>query len=205
VETNDADQAVSRTPTRGGRPRRSAALLALVLALGSAAAACGGGSASRGVASIGSRSTTTAVQSDAPRVGSSVISYADRLKHAECMRAHGIPDFPDPNPKGGTLLRGGPGSDLDPGNPRFQAAEKSCQALLPNGGAPTPREQTQASVELLKFSRCMRAQGIAGFPDPVQVNGYPGFTFSPTGDLNADSPKFQAAQNACQRFMPPPP
>jgi hypothetical protein len=122
VETSDADQTVSRTPTRGGRPRRSAALLALVVALGLAAAACGGGPASPGVASVGSRSTTTTVPSGAPGAGSSAISYADRLKHAECMRAHGIPDFPDPNPNGGTLLRGGPGSDLNPGNPRFQAA-----------------------------------------------------------------------------------
>ena len=203
MEANGTGPTGSRTSTRGRRPRRSAALLAVV-ALGFAAAACGGGSPSPGVASVGSNTTTT-VQFTAPGAGSSTISYADRLKRAECMRAHGIPDFPDPNPNGGTLLRGGPGSDLDPGNPRFQAAERTCQKLLPHGGKPAPAEQTQANVQALEFSRCMRAHGIADFPDPVQINGYPGFTFRPSGDLNATSPKFQAAQSACQKIMPGPP
>ena len=206
METNGTAPTMSPTPTRRRRTRRSAALLAVVVAaLGLAAAACGGGESSPGVASVGSNSTTTTLQSGVPESGSSAISYADRLKHAECIRAHGIPDFPDPNRNGATLLRGGPGSDLNPGNPRLQAAEKACQKLLSNGGKPTPAEQTQASVQALKFSECMRAHGIADFPDPVQINGYPGWTFNPSGDLNADNPKFQAAQIACQKIMPGPP
>jgi hypothetical protein len=204
VETNGTGPTVSRTPTKGRRPPPSAALLAVVVALTFAAAACGDGSPSPGVASVGPNTTTT-VQSGSAGTGTSAISYSDRLKHAECIRAHGIPDFPDPNPNGGTLLRGGPGSDLNPGNPRLQAAEKACQKLLLNGGKPAPVEQTQASVQALKFSQCMRSHGIAAFPDPVQINGYPGFTFRPSGDLNADNPKFQAAQIACQKIMPGPP
>jgi hypothetical protein len=206
VETNGTGPTASRTAMTRRRARRLAAPLAVVVALWLAAAACGGGRPSASVASVGSKSkTTTSGQSSPPEAGSSATSYADRLKHAECMRAHGIPDFPDPNQNGATLLRGGPGSDLNASDPRFQAAETACQKLLPNGGQPTPAEQIPASVELLKFSQCMRAHGIADFPDPVQVNGYPGFTFRPSGDLNPDNPKFQAAQGACQKFMPPPP
>jgi hypothetical protein len=44
------------------------------------------------------------------------------------MRAHGITYFPDPS-SSGPIAR--PGSDLDPNNPQFQAAEKACQSLMP--------------------------------------------------------------------------
>jgi hypothetical protein len=63
---------------------------------------------------------------------------AQALKYAQCMRAHGISDFPDPNSQGGIALSPKPGGDLDPHNPRFQAANKACQHYLPgNGGSPS--------------------------------------------------------------------
>lgn len=46
-------------------------------------------------------------------------------KYAECMRANGIPDFPDPS-GGGLQLHVTPGSDLNPHNPTFQNASKLC-------------------------------------------------------------------------------
>jgi hypothetical protein len=46
-------------------------------------------------------------------------------KFSQCMRANGIPDFPDPTGQG-LQLSGGPGSDLSPRNPTFQAASKLC-------------------------------------------------------------------------------
>jgi hypothetical protein len=57
------------------------------------------------------------------------------LRYSQCMRAHGIKDFPDPT-NGGLQLRAGPGSDLDPNSPTFQAAQNACQHFLPgsNGG-----------------------------------------------------------------------
>ena len=59
---------------------------------------------------------------------------AQALKYAECMRAHGIPDFPDPNNQGNFdfAVPKGSGSGLDPHNPRFQAANQACQRG--NGG-----------------------------------------------------------------------
>ena len=59
---------------------------------------------------------------------------AQALKYAECMRAHGIPDFPDPNSQGNFdfAVPKGSGSGLDPHNPRFQAANQACQRG--NGG-----------------------------------------------------------------------
>ena len=62
-------------------------------------------------------------------------AQAQALKYAKCMRAHGISDFPDPNSQGGFegAVPKGSSSDLDPHNPRFQAANKACQRG--NGGS----------------------------------------------------------------------
>jgi hypothetical protein len=52
------------------------------------------------------------------------------LKFAECMRKNGVPNFPDP--QGGKLIMK-EGSGIDPNSPQFQAAQKTCQKLLPGG------------------------------------------------------------------------
>jgi hypothetical protein len=46
-------------------------------------------------------------------------------KFSQCMRANGIPDFPDPNGQG-LQIQSHPGSDLNPNNPTFQNASKKC-------------------------------------------------------------------------------
>ena len=75
-----------------------------------------------------------------PTAAQEAQAVAQALKFSECMRAHGIPDFPDPQVKGGGAqisirLGGGPGSDLNPQNPRFQAAQSACQGFMPLKGA----------------------------------------------------------------------
>jgi hypothetical protein len=69
-------------------------------------------------------------------------ALAQALKYSQCMRAHGISDFPDPQsqPGGGITIRihASPGqpSDLNPQSPQFQAAQKACQSIIggPLGG-----------------------------------------------------------------------
>jgi hypothetical protein len=60
-------------------------------------------------------------------------------KFSQCMRAHGIPDFPDPS-GGGLSIHLQPGSDLNPHNPTFQNASKLCARKygLPGFGGTTP-------------------------------------------------------------------
>jgi hypothetical protein len=57
---------------------------------------------------------------------------AGALAMAHCMRAHGITDYPDPNAQGDIRISTKPGSDLDPTNPRFKAANASCSRLMPS-------------------------------------------------------------------------
>jgi hypothetical protein len=61
------------------------------------------------------------------------INRAQTLKYSQCMRAHGIKDFPDPNPEGGLEIKAGPGSDLDPASRLFQSAQEACKQYLPEG------------------------------------------------------------------------
>ena len=46
-------------------------------------------------------------------------------KYSQCMRASGIPDFPDPTGQG-LQIQIKPGSDLNPNNPTFKNASKLC-------------------------------------------------------------------------------
>jgi hypothetical protein len=50
---------------------------------------------------------------------------------AECMRAHGVPKFPNPN---GSPDQFGPGSGVDPASSAYRAALNGpCQSLAPAG------------------------------------------------------------------------
>jgi len=75
----------------------------------------------------------------APTPAQQAAAVANALKFSECMRSHGITNFPDPQVSGGgsrISIRIGSknGSSLDPNSPTFQAAQKACSNFLPGGG-----------------------------------------------------------------------
>ncbi len=78
-----------------------------------------------------------------PSAAQQAKALAQALKYSQCMRSHGITDFPDPQSQAGggisISLRAGPGSDLNPQSPQFQAAQKACQGLMggPFGAGPS--------------------------------------------------------------------
>jgi len=128
---------------------------------------------------------------------------ASLLKLAECMRAHGVPSFPDPNASG--VIQGS-SSSLNPQSPAFSAAMQKCRGLLGAGHAPSPQQQQQADALALKFSACMRSHGVTDFPDPQISGGRISITLhaqpGSNSDLDPNSPLFQHAQRACQADMP---
>jgi hypothetical protein len=169
-----------------------AVLATITLVLG----ACGGASGP-GVASVGSNTTTTLSegQSQAP------ITAADLAKdeqYAQCMRAHGIPNWPDPTADGGFPIPKGKFNAR-----AYPSAMKACQHLLPvrrpTGGAGTSNEQQLAAS--LKFARCMRAHGEVHFPDPVVEGGQPGQAMSGYGFMS-DTASYHRAYAACKSLNP---
>jgi hypothetical protein len=54
---------------------------------------------------------------------------------AACMRAHGLPHFPDPKINSdGAMQMNMTGTGLDPNSTTFQNAMKACQPVSPGGG-----------------------------------------------------------------------
>jgi hypothetical protein len=114
--------------------------------------------------------------------------------YAKCMRSHGIADFPDPQPnpggQGGSFsYSSGPGSDLNHNDPRFQAADRACQSLLPHQAPPS----AQRIAGLVKLAACMRSHGFPNFPDPDSTGAFDSSKFDPS------SPQLQAAMQTCQQ------
>jgi hypothetical protein len=60
-------------------------------------------------------------------------------------------------------------------------------------------------AKALAYARCMRVHGLTSFPEPVAAPGG-GSSFhmrvTPGSSLNPDSPRFQAANAACEAFSP---
>jgi len=136
---------------------------------------------------------------------------AAALKFSQCMRDHGITNFPDPDANGGIAISGGPG--MDPTSQTFQDAQNACQKYLSQiGGRPAQGVPQNA----LKFSRCMRAHGVTNFPDPNPNNGNPdGGPVTNTGsgsgqgngifingqEIDLNDPTVKAAFDACKSLL----
>jgi len=80
----------------------------------------------------------------------------------------------------------------------------SCLMLTACGSTGQPSGTVTGSADAaaghtsrdLEFSECMRAHGVSAFPDPT-ANGLQ----LPAG-VNAQSPAFQSAQQACKQYLP---
>ncbi len=138
-----------------------AALLGVALA----AVGCGGSSSST-VAHLSFGKGASSASSEGG--GSSPESPASLQRaataYAKCMRASGVPSFPDPNASGGFSFHARVGLI---NSPLFKAAQAKCHNLLPEGGpgsGPPPSPQTLA--RFLRIARCMRQHGVEDFPDP---------------------------------------
>lgn len=120
---------------------------------------------------------------------------AAALKYGNCMRAHGVTNFPQPG--------GGPqtGPPINLGSPTYVAAEKACAQYAGGGPISTQGVSPQVMQELLQFVSCMRTHGVPDMPDP-NSNGTISLPSGRSGGVSASSPQFLSAEHACQKYYP---
>jgi hypothetical protein len=118
------------------------------------------------------------------------------LAFAQCMRAHGIADFPDPDPNGNFALN--QEGDLDPADPDYQAATRACQSYGSSGKSSAPALSPDQIAATLRFAQCMRAHGVANYPDPDSAGHIPGVRRL---GVDPNSPQFQTADDACKHYL----
>jgi hypothetical protein len=127
---------------------------------------------------------------------------AEAVKFAECMRANGVREFPDPDASGTYTIDGiANGSSIDTNSAAFTRAIAACKDLQPagfTGHKRTPQEQENA----IKFAQCIRDNGVKDFPDPtpdsplIDTDRIP----SAAGRGGKDIPGLQAAMQKCRDF-----
>ena len=210
---------------------RARLLAAAALVSGVLVAGCGGSSGSPSVANVASSTTSTSTAASAGAPTSSSSSNAtgggasnpgstaqsndpSGLAYAKCMRAHGVPNFPDPLPGGGFQFKKDAG--VDPSSPVFEATQAKCQKLMPMGGL-TPGTQThpssQALTQMVNVAQCMRRHGIRNFPDPRTsipsnpraaaggtgvISNIDGVVLVFPGTIDEQSPAFTRAAAVCR-------
>ena len=223
-------------PTRSPRVRL---LAAAALASGIVVTGCGGSSHGPSVATVGSTTTSTStaassVTRTSPHSHTATTSHSSTttsggggssnppsqaaldsqaLAFAKCMRANGVPDFPDPKAGGGFVFQ--KTATLDPSSPVFMAAQARCQKLNPVSGL-SPGTQThptsQTLARMVKVAECMRRHGIYNFPDPRTsipsniraavggagvISDIEGVVFVFPGTIDEQSPLFTRSAAAC--------
>ena len=117
---------------------------------------------------------------------------------AHCMRAHGVPAYPDPT-SGGELAKKTP-AQLGVSDSAFQAAQGACIHLVPDKGEPSEAQIQQYRDVMLVYAHCMRAHGVANMPDPDNRGR---LDIGPGTDVDVNSAQFQAAYQACKSRLSP--
>ncbi|MGH3265444.1 MAG: hypothetical protein ACRDNS_26015 [Trebonia sp.] len=116
------------------------------------------------------------------------------LTFARCMRAHGVPSFPDPDSQGDF-----PPFQTGVSKQVSAAANETCKRLLPSGGAGAGTGGDQQKLAFaLQVARCMRSHGFPAYPDPTLSSQGGGTRFDGTG-IDTKSPEFQTRETSCER------
>jgi hypothetical protein len=179
------------------RARRWTVMLAITAGITILVTACGSGTTTTDTAAGGASPASTGASSPSSTGASSSSQsarYAKALAYSQCIRSHGVPDFPDP-----TIVNGSIGlqvGNLKESQSTVQAAQNACQSLSPvhplSGAA-----EAKNVAEGLKWAQCIRQHGVPNFPDPSSSG-----VFALPSGLNPQSASLQAAMNACQSERP---
>jgi hypothetical protein len=118
------------------------------------------------------------------------------VKFAECVRAHGVPHFPDPDATGNFNF------GVDVSAATFTAAVNACKALQPPGTLSSHRSASQQSAAL-RFAACVRANGVPDFPDPVSGQPLINTYLIPSANRPGGMSILNAATHKCGSVLGP--
>lgn len=113
--------------------------------------------------------------------------------YVNCIRAHGVSDFPDPS------AQGIPKDKIPVWNPKLSMASKACVHLMPSTGlgSQATAHQTHARVaNAIAFARCVRNHGFPHFPDPT-TSGQITHQMLANAGINLRQPAVLRAADAC--------
>jgi hypothetical protein len=158
------------------------------------------------VACSGSASSTGSGGSSSGSANSRLVAYS------QCMRSHGLPNFPDP---AGGVPPKVTAQELGVSSSRLQGAQGACQHLLPaTGGSLTasslqqcylagvcPQALVQQALSAgREFAQCMRSHGAPDWPDPsLDAEGRPLFNINVP---RPPPPQISTAGDECSRLDP---
>ena len=141
------------------------------------------------------QTTSTPLASSSPKSAAQAA-----YKFSECMRRHGLSNFPDP------VVHASSGHEsvgikVDPtltGSAAFKSAQHACQGILPAPLSPTQRaaQEHYRQLHLHTFAQCMRSHRVNGFPDPNSEGQIP-LTLIESAGINIHLPNVIAAARAC--------
>ncbi len=191
-------------------PRRINLSVVVLTSAALLVAGCGGGSANPGVARLSSGIASAASSGTATGAGTGSLEAA-ALAFAGCMRANGVPHFPDPKAGGGFLFHTDAGAN--PSSPAFNAAQAKCKKFLPPGPGAGPPASAKTLAHFLTVAQCMRSHGVPEFPDPRTtapsnpraalgggggvISDIEGVIFVFPSRINQQAPAFTRAAAAC--------
>ena len=115
------------------------------------------------------------------------------------MRAHGVPDFPDPGSSGQLSKQAVVSALQGVSNSRAEAATGACARLNP-AGQENPILTAQEQQDYLRAAACMRSHGITGFPDPTFPGGRSNLQIP--SSIDTTSRKFTQAEQTCTKLIP---
>jgi len=172
------------------RKRRPLAALVLVALIAVIGAGCGSNTATGTPSSVGNAGSDASSGSASSGASTQATKREKAVKFAECVRAHGVPHFPDPDATGNFNF------GVDVSAAVFTAAVNACKALQPPGTLSAKRSTKQQSAAL-RFAQCVRSHGVPDFPDPV--NGQPliDTTHIPSSNQPGGMTILNAATNKC--------
>jgi hypothetical protein len=145
------------------------------------------------IAACGSNTQTSSSSGDHPTQAQVQQDQQDVVRFADCMRSHGVPDFPDPTRSPRQFKNA-----FETKSPAFHSAETLCQHLLPRGGRQSGSGAPSHAqlVAALAFARCVRSHGFPNFPDPTS-HGELTHAMLASAGINLHQPAVVQAADAC--------